>query len=115
MANVVAQAAAWDDLVAAIMAVDVVTIRTPTVALAAITTGVVTVANVIAVATVAGVPAVAMATGVAVVAVVAAMVVSVVPWVLVAQVVAQAAHAVKVASDSVPRTGAGKLWYHCRF
>src|SRR5258708_7473126 len=112
MANVVAQAAAWDDLVAAIM-VDVVTIRTPTVAPAAITTGVVTAANVIAVATVADVPAVAMAT---VVAVVAAMVVSVVQWVLVAQIVAQAAHhAVKVASDSVPQTGAGKLWYHCRF
>src|SRR5258708_11607509 len=64
MANVVAQAAAWDDLVAAIM-VDVVTIRTPTVAPAAITTGVVTAANVIAVATVAGGPAGAMATVVA--------------------------------------------------
>src|SRR5258708_16904026 len=62
MANVVAQAAAWDDLVAAIM-VDVVTIRTPTVAPAAITTGVVTAANVIAVATVADGPAGAIATG----------------------------------------------------
>ena len=111
MANAVAQAAAWDDLVAAIMVVDVVIIRTPTVVPAAITTGVVT-ANVIAVATAADVLVVAMAT---VVAVVVAMVVSVVQWVLVVRVVAQAAHAVKVASDSVPRTGAGKLWYHCRF
>src|SRR5258707_7756821 len=113
MANVVAQAAAWDDLVAAIMVVDVVTIRTPTVAPAAITTGVVTAANVIAVATVADVPAVAMAT---VGAGGAAMGGSVVPWVLVAQIVGQAAHhAPKGASDNGPPTRAGKLLYQFPF
>src|SRR5258708_14027536 len=110
MANVVAQAAAWDDLVAAIMVVDVVTIRTPTVAPAAITTGVVTAANVIAVATVADVPAVAMAT---LVAVGAAMVGSGGQLVLVAPIVAHAAHPPrKVALERAPHTGACQLLVH---
>src|SRR5260370_15086792 len=104
MANVVAQAAAWDDLVAAIM-VDVVTIRTPTVAPAAITTGVVTAANVIAVATVADGAAGAMGT---VVAVVAAHERRPAPRGLVAPPLARAGHPAESAYVTAHPAAAGK-------